>query len=72
MSDELHRKLEALLQDEFEDENFILTHWIISAGAVDSGDGETRFISCAPDHQPDYISKGMAHEFLEVGDDDDC
>lgn len=57
---ELERALRAHTQDEF---GMILTHWIVSLGAM-AADGEPRHAIVTPDRQADYIGDGLANAYI--------
>lgn len=75
MSDTMtaHEHIQAALRAENGDD-LLLTHWVLTAGAVRAGDADLRFIGMTADNQPGYVSAGLLHEHLHYdgdgGDDD--
>jgi hypothetical protein len=62
---ELERVLREHTQDEF---GLILTHWIVSLGAM-AGDGHSRHAIITPEGQASYIGDGLANAYIHFEED---
>lgn len=65
--DKLEQSLREHAQDEF---GMILTHWIVSLGAMDH-EGKPRHAIVAPDGQADYIGDGLANAYIHFEEADE-